>query len=249
VAEDNGDRTVKLELPPRPDLHRGGERSRPLILGSPRKSRETPSKEWLEHIPSDLADLLTREFSAGGISPSPPLPDWYQALKEELDRLPLGMIMFNPPSQMKLGTTERVEVRITHDPGQDLVRALKGRGVPQIEAVRVGSLMKARLSGEAFSIKALNDDAQIISPKGYTEWAWEVSPLKAGVQKLYLHITVRIRLPYGEENKDHPVMDRMVYVEVNPIYSTKKFISNHWQWIVGALIIPLIGWIWTMLKG
>ncbi len=50
VAEDNGDRTVKLELPPRPDLHRGGERPPLEVLepapGHPPESPESTKRPW-----------------------------------------------------------------------------------------------------------------------------------------------------------------------------------------------------------
>ncbi len=189
-----------------------------------------------------------RPEKAPSDAPGSPGPDWYQALKEELERLPLGLMMFNPPSRMKLGKAERVEARITQDPGQDLVRALKGRGLPQMETTKVGSLMKVRLTGEAFSIEALDEEAQLVPPRGYTEWAWDVMPVQSGTRTLHLHVTVRIRLPHGEERKDHPVVDRIIQIDVDSIYSIKKWIAEHWQWFLGTLVIPLIAWIWAKLQ-
>lgn len=77
----------------------------------------------------------------------------------------------------------------------------------------------------------------------------KVFPVKAGAQTLYLHVTVRIRLPYGEEHKDHPVLDRTIQVQVNSLYSLKQWFVAHWQSIIGTLMIPLIGWLWTKLHG
>jgi len=47
-----------------------------------------------------------------------------------------------------------------------------------------------------------------------------------------------------KKKKDHPVLDKEIVVKVNPTYSIKKFIISYWKWIVTALILPLIGWVW-----
>lgn len=171
---------------------------------------------------------------------------WRHILEEELDQLTLGKILFNSPDPMELGTSERIELRISQNINEDLTKALKGRGIPNIETIKVGSLMKARLTGSAFQIQSLNEEEQVLTKRDYTEWAWNVIPDKSGKQVLYLHVTVRIRLPYGEEKKDCPVMEREILVRVNPVYSIIKFLTKYWMWIITALIIPLLGLIWKI---
>jgi hypothetical protein len=174
-------------------------------------------------------------------------PAWYIMLAEEMDRLPIGKVVFNPPNTMRLGVKERLEARISKDEDANLLKSLKGRGVPQIEELKISEFMKVRLSGEDFNIIPLNEEEQIIGEKGYTEWAWDVTPKKRGKKTLHLHITLRIRLPFGEEKKDHPVMDKEIIIKVNPIYSATSFIVMNWKWILTALIVPLIGWIWKIM--
>jgi len=141
-------------------------------------------------------------------------PSWYSQLLDELDNLPLGKYVFNPASEMKVGVIERVELRITQNPGEELTLNLKGKGIPQVENLKVGALMKARLTGTAFSIASLSEDEQLVPENGYTEWSWDVTPQKSGMQNLHLHTTVRIRLPFGEERKDHPVIDKKLKFEL-----------------------------------
>ena len=171
-------------------------------------------------------------------------PEWYEVLKEELDRLPVGKVVFNPPDTMKVGVKERVETRISRDVDADLMASLKGRGLPQIEELRISELMKVRVSGSDFDITQLNEEEQFIGMEGFTEWAWDILPKKSGKKVLHLHVTLRIRLPFGEERKDHPVLDREVIVKVNPVYSAGIFVSAYWKWMATALILPLIGLIW-----
>lgn len=176
-------------------------------------------------------------------------PEWYEVLQAELDRLPVGKVVFNPPDTMKLGVKERIETRISRDVNADLKISLRGRGIPQIEELKISELMKVRLSGSDFDIIPLNEEEQIIEATEFTEWAWDVTPKKSGKKILHLHITLRIRLPFGEERKDHPVLEREIVVRVNPVYSVKSFIFTYWKWIVTALILPLIGWVWeTYIK-
>lgn len=175
-------------------------------------------------------------------------PEWYDVLQEELSRFPMGKIVFNPPSVMKLGVKDRIEARITRDIKENLLESLKGRGIPQSEQIKISELMKVRLSGSGhdFNIIKLNEEEQIIDKTGFTEWAWDVTPKKSGKKTLHLHVTLRIRLPFGEERKDHPVLDKEIVVKVNPTYSVKIFIVLYWKWIVTALILPLIGLAWKL---
>jgi hypothetical protein len=173
-------------------------------------------------------------------------PEWYEVLHEELNRLPIGKVVFNPPDIMKLGVKDRIETRITRDVETNLLASLKGRGIPKSEELKISELMKVRLSGNDFNIESLNEAEQLIEQTGFTEWAWDVIPKKSGKTVLHLHVTLRIRLPFGEERKDHPVLDRKIVVRVNPAYSIKVFIVSYWKWIVTAFILPLIGLLWKI---
>ena len=173
-------------------------------------------------------------------------PEWYEVLQEELNRLPIGKIVFNPPDVMRLGVKDRIETRISRDINANLLTSLKGRGIPKSEDLKISELMKVRLSGSDFHIVPLNEEEQVIEKIGLTEWAWDVTPKKSGKKVLHLHVTLRIRLPFGEERKDHPVLDREIVVKVNPAYSVKIFLISYWKWIVTALILPLIGLAWKI---
>ena len=172
-----------------------------------------------------------------------------EALQKALDGLQVGQVVYNPPDTMRVGVKERVETRISIDKDADLIISLKGRGDPKSEEMIINELMKVRLSGDDFSIIPLNEEEQIIAAKGFTEWAWNVTPTRSGEKTLHLHITLRLKMDHTEEKKDHPVLDREIVVKVNLVYSIKSFILKYWKWIVTALILPLIGWIWkTYIK-
>jgi hypothetical protein len=177
--------------------------------------------------------------------PAPPPPELSEIVENELKKLSPGQILFNVPQEMIVGIKERVEVRITKTITEDLAKGLKGRGLPQIEEIRVNTLMGVRLNGDNFDIKALSHEEQIVAGEGFTQWAWDVTPLESGIQSLLLTVTVRIKIPnYGEERKDYPVFERKINVKVNPPYTIKKFIRSYWQWIITTIIgSGVIGWL------
>lgn len=177
-------------------------------------------------------------------APVPAPTDLSEIVENELKKLSPGRFLFNVPQEMKVGVKERVEARIAKNFTEDLSIGLRGHGVPLIEEIKVNTLMGVRLNGRNFDIKALSHEEQIVTGEGFTQWDWDVVPLKSGDQLLSLVVTVRIKIPdYGEERKDYPVFDRQIKVKVNPVYTIKTFIESYWQWIIVTILIPLIGWV------
>jgi hypothetical protein len=164
-------------------------------------------------------------------------PDLDKIIQEEFKKLSPGQILFNPADQMQVGVTERVEVRIAKGLTKDLAKGLRGRGDPEIEKIKVGTFMTARLTGSAFEIKSLNNEEQMVEDGGHTQWNWDVTPLKNGTHSLILTATVRIVIEgYGEQKKDCPVFEKKINVKVNRVYSAIKFLKTYWQWIITTLI-------------
>lgn len=215
-------------------------------------------KEMLENANRPVNDIdqsIIMPSPAARQIPASPIPmpkdtpgflnnsiDWALLMREELDKLSLGQILFNPPNEMKVGQSDRIEVRISQNLKIDIHNNLKGKGLPEIFINKVSPFMKVRLSGNDFDIITLHEEGQIVSKDDYTEWAWDVMPLKAGIKALHLLISVRIQMSLREEKKDFPIIDKDVKVNVNPIYTTKRFIKNNWKWIATALILPILGW-------
>jgi hypothetical protein len=196
------------------------------------------------------------------VTPTPPNLD--TILSDVMGKLDPGMMVYNPPENMKQFSAQRVELRILHlgsengTPGAatqtaaaaTLTSDLTGTGTPIVESLNVGTVMKARLSGDGFEIMPLHEEEQIVAGDTYTEWAWNVKALKAGEHNLYLTITVKVIVDgFGEKARDIPVITRQVKVQVDPVGVTKGFISEHWEWVWTALLVPLVGWGWKVYRG
>lgn len=173
------------------------------------------------------------------------IPDPSTVLEAEMKKLVPGQVLFNAPEEMKVGVKERIEVRIAKNFPGDLTKGLKGRGIPVFEEIRVNTLMKVRLRGENFHIEILSHEEQLVADAEFTQWDYDVTPLKSGTQELLLTVTVRIKVPdYGEEKRDYPVYDKQIKVEANRLFSLVNFIKNNWKWLVGVITgSGIIGWI------
>ena len=66
---------------------------------------------------------------------------------------------------------------------------------------------------------------------------------KNGDYNLQLLVTVRVKVGKESGDRDLPVMKRLVHVMVNPIFSVKKFLVQHVEWILGSIFGAIFGWI------
>lgn len=220
----------------------------------PAPAADIPPAEVVKPEPHIRETMVSAEKTVEALT-SPPVPsNLSEIVENELKKLSSGQILFNPPAEMKVGVQERVEVRIAKTITADLYKGLRGSGKPQVEIIEIGSFMKVRLTGDDFNIKPLSHEEQIVGGNRAAQWEWDVIPLKSGIHFLTLHVTVRLKLPNGDEELiDHPVFDKQIKVHVNPIYSGKKFIISNWEKIIGFIISSgIIGWLvkkWRNKRG
>lgn len=159
-----------------------------------------------------------------------------------------GIIAYSVPTEMKVANRYIIKVRITKDNSENgkTVLVIGDRHIPindetvdskvTIENIRVDKVMTSEILYDSLSfyVKPLNTKVQDVDSIDYTEWSWEVMPLKSG--KGYLKLIVKVK----STDKDIVVFDRAIQVKSNIGYSINTFIGNYWQWIMTTIIIPLI---------
>jgi len=172
----------------------------------------------MRDISVTIAQTVSLNISllSGAVPPPPPPPTKHlPALDAAISGLPLGQIMYNPPTEMIEQKTERVEARISQSLTEDLKAGLRGMGVPNVENIKVSSSMKAGLAGADFEILELSEPVQQVPSSGYTQWEWDVKPNSAGNKVLHLSVSAVFDTDYGEKRKSFPVMDKPIYVKVD----------------------------------
>lgn len=164
-------------------------------------------------------------------------------LQDALEELTRGRILFNPPRTTRLGTTERIEARITRTESEDIARDLRGAGPPTITPLQeVSPYMSVELSGSAFTITPLSETDQPVGARGFAPWEWDVTSRRSGTQKLRLHVSMRIPVQdRADERRSIPVLERTIEVKVNTGYSLRQFWEKNWQWLLGFLTPLLLG--------
>lgn len=167
---------------------------------------------------------------------------------EKLKKISEGIIAYSVPTEMKVANRYIIKVRITKDNSENgkTVLVIGDRHIPindetvdskvTIENIRVDKVMTSEILYDSLSfyVKPLNTKVQDVDSIDYTEWSWEVMPLKSG--KGYLKLIVKVK----PTDKDIVVFDRAIQVKSNIGYSINTFIGNYWQWIMTTIIIPLI---------
>jgi hypothetical protein len=150
-----------------------------------------------------------------------------------------GRLVFNPPDRMQLGSTERVEVRLTRTLQLDalLLEDLRGHGKPQMEGISTAPLMSVTLAGDGFQITAYSDEEQSVAQDRITTWEFDIRALKRGQQRLVLSVSLRIPVPdQPSERTSIPVHEATIDVQVGTAALVGHFVSGNWQWFVGTAI-------------
>lgn len=170
-----------------------------------------------------------------------------------------GTMAYSIPEEMQVGKSYNVKLRITRDGNKvELVEGdrsitiydetVKSKVV--IESIRVESIMSATLISDSdkFTITPLSTELQNIEKRGYTEWQWNIKPLKGGQNYLKLIVKVRIKEDDQEFYKDITVFDKSIDVKSNPGFTVWQFIKSYWQWFMTTIIIPFVIWWWKSRK-
>lgn len=201
-----------------------GEHSMPPMSGEIPKETIRNSTNWSENAGIKLSALK---------------------LDAAMSTLRDGRVAFDPPSAMKAGITEKIEVRIASANllTNKLVEGMVSHGNLRVTNVLIGTFMKARLfaKDDEFTIKALGSEEQYVPWNDFTQWNWDATPLKRGKFTMHLVITVKVKVNGEDGERDLPVMDRNIAVAVNPVFTTKRFCKEHTEWIIGGIGSAILG--------
>lgn len=169
-----------------------------------------------------------------------------------------GLIAYKVPKDMIVGNSYLVKIRITKENNKTML-VVGDRKIPiaddnnsvvSVETINVSPIMSANLivSKNSFRIDTLSTEYQNISKRGYTEWTWNIIPLKGGNNLLKLNVKIRIKEDGESYYKDIVVFDKKIKVKSNIKFSIITWISEYWQWLLVTILIPLIKWLYDEWK-
>lgn len=128
-----------------------------------------------------------------------------------------GTVEISLPSEMKVGQTDRVQVRLIST--MMTTTAMPNKDRPWESYSTPGSRdYSVDLSGDGFRISGVDLGARTLSPGGSVQWDWDVTPEATGVRRL----SVAIREDGGTAVNTY---EREVLVKRNWLYVASKYAS------------------------
>lgn len=160
-------------------------------------------------------------------------------------------IAFNAPTIMTVGQSQNITLLLDLDRAiADLLKGITDEGERRGFRVRVSDRMEAHLKGDAFAVSAMTPVEQPIVAGESTEWRWQVTPQKSGRHALFLTLNAFVEVRGVEKPKTIRTFDHRVEVDVRPFAErAEDFLTENWQWLWTALLLPAGGWIIARLRG
>ncbi|MBK9335270.1 MAG: hypothetical protein IPM98_01280 [Lewinellaceae bacterium] len=208
-------KALQTLLPPGSEKHQTAT----MLLGklndtNKARLRGTISNEALQlaynQLRSDLLDLIDGLLEADFEAATAAVPEAKKAQQ--------GEILYRIPDAMPLGRETRCIVRIALDADAIVENITLDEYVTLKPLTRVSDLMQVELldpgKDPAFEIRSISSAEQFVEEEGYTEWLFQVMPVRAGTFPLLIKVSV-IELVLGKERKKEIVLEEAVLVSAD----------------------------------
>jgi hypothetical protein len=167
---------------------------------------------------------------------------------------------------MYLGYLETVRLLVSArlTPGQleDTLRRIDPARATRSAGATLTDVMRAHLGGAGFEITPQSPDTQVISARRETAWTWQVRPLREGRLELFLTLDAMYRIDGVERWASVRQLSDTIRVSVSADSSAAReaarrralrvgiggWIANNVQWLWAAIILPLGGLVWSLLR-
>lgn len=172
-------------------------------------------------------------------------------IENEVNKLRNGRILYNIPEYMKVGQTEIIEVRIEKSTTDVFVKNLQGSGNYEIGDIKTAPLMKVKLicEGNKLQVVEVSDAEQIVIDNHYTQWVWDITPLKSGQAFISLIVSFKLSIPNQvDKYQDYVLFNKQINVKINPLFSLSSFIAKYWQWLFVTILMPVATFVYKKLS-
>lgn len=149
-----------------------------------------------------------------------------------------GKMLYVVPKEMEVRKTYQIIVRVSNscvNIYENIDTTNKVSFTPTTDAMQVKLVDPSPADSKVFSIIDDNDAIQLVdSTDSYTEWSWDVTPLKAG--KVEVRAVVS-NITDGELKET--IYTENVSIKLNILKQLLFWINTYWQWLVATLLAPL----------
>ncbi|MBI3343596.1 MAG: hypothetical protein HY028_01755 [Gammaproteobacteria bacterium] len=188
-------------------------------------------------------------FSVGGqVSPAETVQDLGVVMRHELAYLSVQNFRFVPPHDLMVGEPARLELQLTQNIVEPITRAINHASPAKLTTLKIGAHLIAGLRGDGFRITPVAHEEQGLGVQSTLQWAWNVLPLKSGDRSLDLDLTLRLKIPSGEETRVYSWPECKVRVEPNAYFVAKTFIKGRWKALFAVTALLAAGF-YVWLRG
>lgn len=158
------------------------------------------------------------------VSPPPPM-NAIRAAGDALSALPNGDIVFEAPSEMKVGEKRQVDTNV----GINVpIEVLRGKIRPSDQQIqkqgKIAKDMAVTLNGSAFEITPITPEQQPMAEGYATVWSWYVTAKVAGEQQLEAVLYAIIKVGDSPSRQRVKSVDQKITVKVHE----QKTV---WEWV------------------
>ena len=150
----------------------------------------------------------------------------------------IGKMLYVVPKDMEVRRTYQILVRVSNscvNIYENLDSTEKLNFIPTTDAMQVKLIDPSPIDDKKFSIVENNDAIQVVdSTDSYTEWSWDVTPVRAGKAELK---TVVSNITDGAVKET--VYTKNVNIQVNILKQLWFWVNTYWQWLFATLLAPL----------
>jgi len=158
----------------------------------------------------------------------------------------MGNVVYKIPNLMHVRNSYQVLVRISKSEAniyENINGEVSHSKIPITETMQVNLIDDSPTDSKNFDIVKDNDSIQLVDTNGtYTQWTWNVTPIKVGTGKLKVVISV-IR----DGNKKDIVYEDSVSIKMDLPKQIVFWVNKYWQWLMTSLIIPFVVWLYKKI--
>jgi hypothetical protein len=212
---------------------------------NPRQEGPAYTVELRHTMPARLERPISL-FSVGGqAGAAETVQDLGVVMRQELAYLSVQNFRFIPPHDLMVGEPARLELQLTQNIVEPITRAINQASPAKLTTLKIGAHLIAGLRGDGFRITPVIHEEQGLGVQPTLQWAWDVLPLKSGDRSLDLDLTLRLKIPSGEETRVYSWPECKVKVGPNVYFVAKNFIKGHWKALLAGAGVPAAGlYIW-----
>jgi hypothetical protein len=154
----------------------------------------------------------------------------------------LGQIIYKVPDTMKVFKNYEVIVRISKSKNNiEITENIQGK--IHTKNIQTMEVKLVDPTGKNFVIGLINSEVQLVD-SSYTEWRFDVKPIKSGLNKLNLVVSI-----IKDSSVKQVVLSDDILVKSNPPAQLQNAWSENWKWIFEKMIIPLSVWLFGIIIG